>query len=136
MEKFIELAFDMLVLGSKSSELDGLFRGRKKRRRSLVSGTKEISFNLDKKGMFDVEAEPFGAGISVNYEIVVDDPQANYEITIYSSGGGGGVYKNIKAGQKINGVIKTNKGSKTKLKISIKSDKKDAVGHATIRYSV
>ncbi|WDV46977.1 hypothetical protein PV797_04570 [Clostridiaceae bacterium M8S5] len=136
MKDYIEQLFKFLISNINNENLDGLFGRRRGRRRSLMSGTKDISFNLDKKGVYDVEAEPFGAGISVNYEFVVNDPNANYDITIYSSGGGGGEYKKIQVGQKVKGVLQTNKSSKTKLKIMIKADKADVVGHATIHYSV
>lgn len=141
MKKEIEQLFECIVDGRENNS-SGFRRGsifkfpRRRNRKNAISGSKKISFNLDKNGRYDVEAEPFGAGIAINYSIMVDDPNAIYNITIYSSEGGGGEYKKIKSKQKINGVLKTNKEHKTKIKINIQANKSDVVGHATIDYSI
>lgn len=98
-------------------------------------GNLNFTFKTDPNGNFHYEREQYGGSVTVSIKAKISDPDATYDISIKSSDGGGGDFKNIKAGQMVSCKIETSFWHKTKITVDLHSTIPNSTGHAEINYS-
>lgn len=103
--------------------------------RSKNSGSEKVKFHVDENGQYIDKYVKYGAGVTVRFKFTILNPKANYTVSIKSSDGGGGSYKNVRINQTKSGTIKTSFWHSTSIFIDIYSDIKDVDVTALLEYS-
>lgn len=138
MQKAVEKIFDSII-SDLHQNIDYYKNGQLKdgldNARVSSSGSQEITFHLDESGYCFQKYSKYGAGVTVRFKFTILAPKANYTLTIKSSDGGGGTYRNIRMNQPRSGLIKTSFWHATNINITIESDIKNTDVTARIDYS-
>lgn len=96
-----------------------------------------FDFVFDNNGDYIYTASEYGFGKKVNiYGKITIPEDGAYSVSIVSSDGGGGNWKDIKANQEISCIINTSFFHKTTITVKINSDKPNCNGHVVIDYSL
>ncbi len=103
---------------------------------SGASGTQDFEFALDEAGRAKYEFSKYGAGVTVNCQAWIIDPDDIYDLVISSSDGGGGTWSGLRANQKIAFSLTTSLWKNTNFIVSVKARSKRSVGgKGTLNYS-
>lgn len=99
------------------------------------AGSQDITFHLDNSGYYYQKFTKYGAGVAVRFKVTILSPAATYNISIKSSDGGGGTFKNVGINQSRAGTIRTSFWHVTTIVITIQSTIKNIDVIAKLDYS-
>lgn len=98
------------------------------------SQTVPFEFHLNKEGEYIRAFNYTGFGKTIDITTEITAPKGVYEVTIISSAGGGGTWKNVKINDAIYCKINTNRFGTTALSIQIKSSVSNKYGEGKFTY--
>ncbi len=101
----------------------------------LRSNTVEFPINIDANGNCHYEAEEHGHGITIKCILWFESPDTNFEITIKSSDGGGGNWRNVHINQRLEFKVETSFWHKTKVTVDAHANVINEIGRGKIEYS-
>ncbi|ULO25076.1 hypothetical protein [Methylocystis sp. SB2] len=100
------------------------------------SGTQNFEFALDGAGGALYQFSKYGAGVTVNCEAWIIDPDDVYDLAVSSSDGGGGSWNGLRVNQKIVFPLNTSIWKPTNFAVLVKArNSKNVGGKGVLNYS-
>ena len=99
------------------------------------SGSIPISFHLDQNGEYHYSISKYGAGVTLHISASINNPDAEYNITVSSSDGGGGQWSNVRINQQLSCDLHTNFWHASNISVTIKANVSNVDGNAQINYN-